>query len=59
GLPRACKFHDRYGSDYSQNGVYPFPFFMETDFPFPLKMMSKRPNYVMRIRLISLISKGS
>jgi len=32
---------------------------METDFPFPLKMMSKQPNYVMHIRLISLISKGS
>lgn len=31
---------------------------METDFPFPLKMMSKQPNYVTHIRLISLISKG-
>ncbi|CAD5351170.1 protein of unknown function [Enterobacter cancerogenus] len=36
---RTCKFHFRYGSHYSQYGVYPFPFFMETDFPFPLNLM--------------------
>ncbi|WP_205744095.1 hypothetical protein, partial [Enterobacter roggenkampii] len=44
GLPRASKFQDRFGSHNSHTAVYPFPNSMETDYPYPIKMISKQPN---------------